>query len=249
MDQERELVSLRRVTLTYGLTRILERTDQRIVAGERIALVGQAGSGKTQLLRVLSSLVIPFFGSVRLFGQKLHRNQELLAQVRRSIGMQFQNFALFDSMTVLENAAFPLVAGLGLPEAEAEARARAILAQVGLGEFEGVLPGGLSGGQKRRLAVARALVGGAPLALFDDPVAGLDPVNSGKILDLIFAARAGVEGSTVVCAHDVDRLLPRVTRVLMLHKGRLVFDGSPEEFRRSEEPAAAAFTAALEVRA
>jgi phospholipid/cholesterol/gamma-HCH transport system ATP-binding protein len=249
LDQERELVSLRRVTLTYGLTKILERTDLRIVAGERIALVGQAGSGKTQLLRVLSSLVIPFFGSVRLFGQKLHRNQALLAQVRRSIGMQFQGFALFDSMTVLENAAFPLVAGLGLPEAEAQVRARAMLAQVGLGEFEGVLPGGLSGGQKRRLAVARALVGGAPLALFDDPVAGLDPVNSGKILDLIFAARAGVEGSTVVCAHDVDRLLPRVTRVLMLHKGRLVFDGSPEEFRRSEEPAAAAFTAALEVRA
>jgi phospholipid/cholesterol/gamma-HCH transport system ATP-binding protein len=149
--------------------------------------------------------------------------------------MLFQNNALFDHLTVFENIAFPLRRLYQLPEAEIEERVRERLACVGLSGFEGRLPGGLSGGQKKRVGVARATVARAPIVLYDEPAAGLDPVTSQKIFDLLRAEQRSANATVMMVSSDLDRLLTVTDRVGMLHKGELVFDGTTEEARASTD--------------
>lgn len=239
-----ELLGLSRVSLMSGFDRILDRVSLSVRSGETIALFGQSGSGKTQLLRIVATLVIPVFGSVQLFGQKVRRNQQLLNSLRRRLGMQFQNFALFDSMNVLENVSFPLTAGLGLPEGRGRDLARAMLERVGLAGAEALEISALSGGMKRRLSVARVLAAEPELAIFDDPIAGLDPRSAASLMELVFSERSRTGGTTIVAGNDLERIIPGVDRVLMLEKGAVVFDGAAADFRASAGGAAGAFAAA-----
>ena len=159
-----------------------------------------------------------------------------LQTLRAKFGMLFQNNALFDHLTVGDNIAFPLRRLFRLPEEEVRARVRERLACVALSGFEDRMPGGLSGGQKKRVGVARATITRAPIVLYDEPAAGLDPVTSQKIFELLRSEQRASKATVIMVSSDLDRLLTVTDRVGMLHRGRMIFDGTTDEARESREP-------------
>lgn len=202
-----------------------------------LALVGPGASGKSVLLKSVAGLLRPDRGDVFVDGVSLaDKDEPGLAEVRKGIGMLFQNYALFDYLTVGENIAFPLRRLFDLPEEEVQARVSERLARVSLPGFEHRIPRSLSGGQKKRVGIARATVARAPILLYDDPTAGLDPVTSQKIYDLIKGEQREQRGCVVMISSDVAGVLTIADRVAMLHRGKLVFEGSADEAKTSVDP-------------
>jgi phospholipid/cholesterol/gamma-HCH transport system ATP-binding protein len=209
---------------------VLSGVDLEIAEGTLYGLVGPGASGKTVLLKVVSGLLRPDSGSISVAGRELSTldDRALLTEQRR-IGMLFQNNALFDFMTVEENIAFPLRRLFALSEAEVQERVAERLARVGLSGFEQRLPAGLSGGQKKRVGIARATITRAPILLYDEPAAGLDPVTSQRIFDLLRAEQRAAGATVVMVSSDIERLLSVTDRLAMLHRGQVVFDGTTSE--------------------
>jgi len=202
-----------------------------------LALVGPGASGKSVLLKSVAGLLRPDRGDVFVDGVSLaDKDEPGLAEVRKGIGMLFQNYALFDYLTVGENVAFPLRRLFDLPEEEIQARVSERLERVSLPGFEDRIPRSLSGGQKKRVGIARATVARAPILLYDDPTAGLDPVTSQKIYDLIKGEQREQRGCVVMISSDVAGVLTIADRVAMLHRGKLVFEGSADEAKTSVDP-------------
>jgi len=202
-----------------------------------LALVGPGASGKSVLLKSVAGLLRPDRGDVFVDGVSLaDKDEPGLAEVRKGIGMLFQNYALFDYLTVGENVAFPLRRLFDLPEEEIQARVSERLERVSLPGFEDRIPRSLSGGQKKRVGIARATVARAPILLYDDPTAGLDPVTSQKIYDLIKGEQREQRGCVVMISSDVAGVLTIAERVAMLHRGKLVFEGSADEAKTSVDP-------------
>ena len=199
-------------------------------------LIGPGASGKSLLLRMITGLMRPDSGKVTVGGRDvLSMGDMQLHEFRKGIGMLFQNNALFDFMTVAENIAFPLRRLFDLPEAEISARVAERLSRVDLPGFEARLPAGLSGGQKKRVGVARATVTRAPIVLYDEPAAGLDPVTSQKIFDLLRAEQRAARSTVIMVSSDLDRLLTVTDRVGMMLNGRLIFEGTTDEARNSTD--------------
>jgi phospholipid/cholesterol/gamma-HCH transport system ATP-binding protein len=189
------------------------------------------------VLKMITALMTPDSGTVQIGEDIVTGATELeLEKIRRGIGMLFQNNALFDHMTVFDNVAFPLRRLYAPPDAEVRERVRERLERVSLAGFEERLPRSLSGGQKKRVGVARATVTRAPVVLYDEPAAGLDPVTSQKIFDLLRAEQRASDATAVMVSSDLDRLLTVTDRVGMLYKGELIFDGTTGEARSSNEP-------------
>lgn len=222
------------VCVAFGDKQVLSGVSFEVPEGCVFALIGPGASGKSVLLKTLAGLVRPARGRVRVRGAEITSMDEAaLAEVRRSIGMLFQNYALFDYMTVGENIAFPLRRLFDLKEEEIAARVADRLERMALPGFEDRAVGGLSGGQKKRVGVARATVARPPILLYDEPTAGLDPVTSQKIYDLIREDQRSQGTTNVVISSDVNGLLTIADRVAMLHRGRLIFEGTVEEARAS----------------
>ena len=216
---------------------VLRDVHLSVPRGCLYGLVGPGASGKSVLLKCLVGLVLPDRGEVVIDGHTLTGLDELsLQRVRQRFGMLFQNNALFDYLTVGENIAFPLRRMGITDEAELAARVADRLAAVSLAGFEARLPAGLSGGQKKRVGVARATVTRAEVVLYDEPAAGLDPVTSQKIFDLLRREQRETGATVVMVSSDLDRLLTVTDRVGMLYKGELIFDGTTEEAKTSSEP-------------
>ncbi len=225
------------VSVAFGDKQVLSGISFEVPEGCVFALIGPGASGKSVLLKTLAGLVRPARGRVRVRGAEItSMDESALADVRKSIGMLFQNYALFDYMTVGENIAFPLRRLFDLKEEEIAARVAERLERMALPGFEDRAVGGLSGGQKKRVGVARATVARPPLLLYDEPTAGLDPVTSQKIYDLIREDQRSQGTTNVVISSDVNGLLTIADRVAMLHRGRLVFEGTVEEARVSSIP-------------
>lgn len=200
-------------------------------------LVGPGAAGKSVLLKVVTGLLKPERGTVHVAGKDIPNATELeLSALRLEIGMLFQNNALFDHLTVGENIAFPLRRLTKLDDKEIAERVAERLARVNLPGFEDRMPSGLSGGQKKRIGVARATITKAPIVLYDEPAAGLDPVTSQKIFDLLRAEQKERDATVLMVSSDLDRLLPTTDRVGMLYKGELLFDGPTEQAMRETEP-------------
>jgi len=224
---------------------VLRGIDLHVPAGCIYALIGPGASGKSVLLKVVAGLVRPERGKVYVDGEELGELDDLgLASVRRKIGMLFQNYALFD-MTVFENIAFPLRRLYDLPDTEVRERVAERLARVALPGTEDRDPSRMSGGQKKRIGVARATVARPPIVLYDEPTAGLDPVTSQKIYDLIRDEQRAQGTTVMVISSDVSGVLSIADRVGMLHEGELVFDGTAEEARDSTIPAVRQFVHGL----
>ena len=213
---------------------VLRHINLEIPRGCLYGLIGPGASGKSVLLKCLAGLLRPQHGEVRVLGQDVTKlDEQGLSALRQRMGMLFQNNALFDFMTVAENIGFPL-RQRGAPDGQIRERVAERLACVGLSGFEERLPSRLSGGQKKRVGVARATVAAAEVVLYDEPAAGLDPVTSQRIFDLLRAEQRAAGATVVMVSSDLDRLLPVTDRIGVLLDGKLVFDGSVAAARQSE---------------
>lgn len=208
---------------------LLDGVDLAIARGAIWGLIGPAACGKSVLLKLLCGLVEADTGSIVVDGNEVvGASAPLLAKVRGQIGMLFQNNALFDFMSVLENVAFPLLRA-GVERDEAETRAAARLRAVGLAGSERKQPAELSGGMKKRVGVARASVARPALLLYDEPTAGLDPVTTSKIYELLAADQAESKATVVVVSSDVDGLRRFAPEMALLAGGRLRYAGPTAE--------------------
>ena len=229
-------LEVQRVTKRHQGRVVLDDVSLEVRAGEILGLVGPGGHGKSVLLKLLPRLLVPDLGRVLLDGKDLALLSTFdLARAREGFGYLFQNYALFDFMTVLDNVAFPLRQErhrVSAPEIERRVRLR--LAEVGLTRACDQFPHELSGGMKKRVGLARATVTEPSIALFDDPSAGLDPVTSSRIFALIQAMHRQTAGcATVVVSHDIDRMQAIVDRWVVLEHGRVVFSGARTELAQT----------------
>lgn len=205
--------------------------------GELVGLIGPPASGKSVLLRAIAGLEAFEAGSIIVGGQELmDASESTLRQVRGHIGMLFQNVALFDFMTVYENVAFPLRRLAKLGEDEIAQRVHFELHAVGLSSLEAAMPARLSGGQKRRVGLARAAISRPRVLLYDEPAAGLDPVTTSRTFALLKEQRRRLGATIVVVSSDIDRLLPLVDRIAVMYQGRVIFQGTHAELALSHQP-------------
>jgi phospholipid/cholesterol/gamma-HCH transport system ATP-binding protein len=224
---------------------VLKGVSLEVEKGELLALIGRSGYGKSVLLKHVAGLLRPDQGRVLLDSQDMGRLRGRdLIRVRNRLGFLFQSGALFDSMTVLDNVAFPLREKTRLSEREIREKVMAELEQVGLLGSEEKFPSQISGGMVKRASLARALVEEPEIMLIDEPTTGLDPLTGQTILNLIDACHKRLRFSGIVVTHEVPKIFEIVNKVVMLHEGRVVFAGTPEEILSSEEETVKAFVTA-----
>ena len=220
---------------------VLAGVSIHVRRGDVLGIIGAGGVGKSLLLKMLCGLVEPDSGTIEVGGEPIAELDTVaMARVREQFGMLFQNYALFDFMTVGENVAFPLEQRRELPPDEIHARVAARLLEVDLPGTERLFPSELSGGMKKRVALARATIAQAPLLLYDDPTAGLDPVTSSKIFKLIERLHSD-DGATVIVGHDVDRMAAVCKRWLLLHEREVHFRGTTAEALASTDDVVSTF--------
>jgi len=224
---------------------VLRGVSFGVERGETLVIMGGSGSGKTVTLRLVAGLIRPSSGTVRVFGRRIDDlGEEDLLPIRRRMGYVFQGAALFDSLSVLENVAYPLREHTSLGEAEIRARVRHFLSLVGLGdEVLALLPAELSGGMRKRVGIARALAPEPQMLLFDEPTAGLDPTNARLVAELIVQLRGGVCDTAIVVTHDLELARTVAERVAILIEGRFAALGTLPAVLGSGDPAVQAFLA------
>lgn len=229
------MISLVNVHRSFDGVKALEGLTVSVPEGTLFGVVGPGGCGKSTFCKVVCGLERPDLGVVMVGGIDLMRaTRKQLVEVRSRCGVQFQNDALFEHMTVLENVSYPLTRLTTLGDTDIKYRAMEHLAMVGLAGFEDRLPNRLSGGQRRRVALARACATDPKILICDDPTAGLDPVTSRKILDMIAGIRYQVRNTVVVISSDVIGLLSVAERVALMWSGRVIDEGTPASFWQSE---------------
>jgi phospholipid/cholesterol/gamma-HCH transport system ATP-binding protein len=241
------LFEIRGLTRKYGPKVVLEGLDFDIVKDECLVILGRSGTGKSVTLRQLNGLEKPDAGSIVFDGTDLTRLEERdLFPFRRRIAMLFQSGALFDSMNVLENVAFPLREHTEMSEKEIRETVRHKLSLVGLKDVETKAPSDLSGGMKKRVALARSLALEPEVVLFDEPTTGLDPITSATIGKLINSIQEGTGVTSVVVTHDIPLARRVGDRIALIADGKFRFIGTWEEAERSDDPALSDFLAGRE---
>jgi phospholipid/cholesterol/gamma-HCH transport system ATP-binding protein len=242
---ERPVVELVDVRKRFDGNEVLRGVSLTVERGETMVIMGGSGSGKTVTLRLIAGLIRPTSGVVRVFGRRLDTlGEEELLPIRRRMGYVFQGAALFDSLSVHENVAYPLREHTSLGEAEIRDRVLHFLSLVGLNaDVLRLLPSELSGGMRKRVGIARALAQEPELLLFDEPTAGLDPTNARMVSELIVQLRGGVCDTAVVVTHDIELTRTVADRVAIFIDGRFAALGPRDEVLASDEPAVQAFLA------
>jgi phospholipid/cholesterol/gamma-HCH transport system ATP-binding protein len=222
---------------SFGSQQVLRGVNLRVHRGEILAIIGRSGSGKTVLLRLIIGLVRPNRGQILIEGADITQlSGRRLDRVRERFGMLFQGGALFDSMTVFDNVAFPLREKTDLSPAEVTAQVQKMLENVGLGEMGYKFPAELSGGMKKRTALARALITNPSIILFDEPTTGLDPILGRAIHQLIQETHDAFGYTAVVVSHEIPEVFDIATRVAVVHEGRILAEGTPEMIVKSPDP-------------
>ena len=237
------VISFRKVSRRFGDKVVLDAVDLDVFAGEVLVILGGSGSGKSVSLRLMNGLDRPDDGTIVVNGTDItHLSEEELVPTRRKVGMLFQGGALFDSMSVFENIAFPLWEHTQMTDDEIRERAAQVLAFVDLGpEVLPLLPSSLSGGMKKRVSLARTISLKPDVLLYDEPTTGLDPVTSMTINHLIKDLNERLATTSVVVTHDITTALFVADRIAFLKDGRFSFVGSREEAVASAVPELRAF--------
>lgn len=236
------LVQLRSVTLRFNGRPILDNLDLLVARRERLVVLGPSGTGKSTLLKLLVATLQPDAGSISIKGFDVARlKRRKLIQLRMHMGMVFQYSALISSMTVRENLALPLEELTRKSQDEIEKVIDEKLEFVGLPETKKLLPNELSGGMRKRVAVARALVLEPELVLFDEPTAGLDPVASSVIDNLILGLGDKTNATCIIVTHELESAFRIASRIAMLYEGKIIEDAEPEQFKRSRNPVVVQF--------
>ncbi len=231
------LVELRDVWKSFEANHVLRGISLELHRGTTLAVMGGSGAGKTVLLRIIAGLVRPDSGEVSLFGTRIDRmREEAMLALRRRTGFVFQGAALFDSLSIFENVAFPLREHTTLSLGEITDRVHRFLALVGLPDTDDLLPAELSGGMRKRVGIARALVMEPEVVFFDEPTAGLDPTNARLVAELIAELRTGVCDTAIVVTHDIEFADMVADRMAILYHGRFAGLGPPAEIHRSANP-------------
>lgn len=227
-------IVLERVSRAFGSKKVLVEASLKINAGEIIAVLGASGSGKSVTLKTINGLIAPDSGNVDVLGHRVNDLSERdLAPLRRRVSYLFQGGALFDSMTVFDNIAFPIREHLTTDSDDIAQRVATLLAMVQLDDVEHMVPSELSGGMRKRVAVARALALEPEIILYDEPTTGLDPVTGRAIANLILDLDRRLGVTSVVVTHDIPLVLRVAERVAFLEHGRFVFDGDLKTAQQS----------------
>jgi phospholipid/cholesterol/gamma-HCH transport system ATP-binding protein len=231
------MIEARQLKKSFGPQRVLDGVDLRVEKSESVVIIGRSGGGKSILLKHLIGLLKPDQGDVIIDGESIAgMNERQLLKVRRKFGMLFQGAALFDSLTVAENVGFVLRRERKLTEPEIDKTVDQALDMVDLGGTQNKKPAELSGGMRKRVGLARAIVYQPEIVLYDEPTTGLDPIVADSIDHLIVRVREQLEVTTVAVTHDMRSARRIGQRILMLHQGRIHFTGTPDEIFQSKDP-------------
>jgi phospholipid/cholesterol/gamma-HCH transport system ATP-binding protein len=221
---------------SFGRQIVLDRVTLQVAPGETLVVLGRSGTGKSVLLRLLIGLQRPDSGSILLLGQEVTElSEDLLNEVRKKVGFVFQYAALYDSLTVSENVEFPLKYHTRMTARQRRDRAIEILSRVGMDNAAAKMPTDISGGMKKRVGLARALALEPEIMLYDEPTAGLDPITSGEINELILTLQQDRKMSSIVVTHEMHSAGMIADRVALLNEGNVVFEGRFEELKNSDD--------------
>jgi len=231
-SKEKEVViSIRDLHKSFGNNCVLDGVDLDLYRGENLVVLGRSGSGKSVLIRIIAGLLKPDKGTVKVFGREVDKlNKEELAELRLKIGFLFQHNALYDSMTIRENLEFPLRRNSKEnSNGEANDKVKNVLEAVGLAKTIDQMPSELSGGQQKRISIARTLIMKPEIMLYDEPTAGLDPLTSAEINELMNQVKEKYKTSSIIITHDLTCAKETGDRIFMLVDGKFVRKGSFEE--------------------
>jgi phospholipid/cholesterol/gamma-HCH transport system ATP-binding protein len=250
-NSNQSLIELRELSVQFGAQSVLREIDLVIPSGQTLSIIGESGCGKTVLLKTMIGLVQPSDGYVSFDGRRLDElNDKQMTAERTRFGYVFQNAALFDSMTVAENVAFPLAQNQKLRSNDVRDAVAEYLAEVGLPESVMTKkPAQLSGGMRKRVGLARALAMNPEVILYDEPTTGLDPIMSDVINELIIRTREHHQVTSILVTHDMKNAYKTSDRIVMLyplarlddHESQIVFDGTPQEIQASTDKRVAQF--------
>ncbi|RDV39317.1 ABC transporter ATP-binding protein [Bradymonadaceae bacterium TMQ3] len=231
------IIELVDVYKSFGDDHVLKGLSLKVMPGKITIIIGASGSGKSVLIKHMNGLLRPDKGTVRLFGQDVSKlGDQALDRLRKRVGTMFQNYALFDSLTVRENVAFALVEHGAMARAQAEELAETIIEDLDLGHALDQYPATLSGGMKKRVSLARAIVSNPEVVLFDEPTTGLDPVMMEFVDKLIEEITRKYALTSVLISHDLATIFRIADQVAVLAEGKIICVGRPEEIRESEDP-------------
>jgi phospholipid/cholesterol/gamma-HCH transport system ATP-binding protein len=230
-------IDIKGLKKSFGEKKVLDGVDLEIKKGESMVIIGASGTGKSVLIKHVIGLMLPDAGTVSVDGVRIAELSSFEANVfRRRFGMLFQGGALFDSMTVYDNIAFPLCERGGVPAKQIDERVREMLSLVEMTGWESHMPSDLSGGMKKRVGLARALVASPSIMLYDEPTTGLDPVVGGVIDRLIVRTRDRFSVTSITITHDMKSANRIADKIAMLFRGKVIAIGSPEEIRKDSLP-------------
>jgi len=237
MNGENAVISIRGLYKSFGDNHVLRGVDLDVFEKENVVVLGRSGTGKSVLIKIIVGLLKPDKGSVRVLGEEIDQlSGKALEDLRRKIGFSFQNSALYDSMTVRENLEFPLVRNLKhLSRKEIETDIDDVLDAVGLLQTKNQMPSELSGGQRKRIGIARTLILRPTIMLYDEPTAGLDPITSIEINNLINEVKERYQTSAIVITHDLTCAKTTGDRIAMLLDGSFVKEGTFDEVFASDD--------------
>ncbi len=237
------MIAVRNVYKRFGSQVVLDGVSLTIEEGKVTTIVGPSGVGKSVLLKLIMGMLAPEAGSIEVFGRDITaaRSEEERNEIRASLGVLFQSAALFDSLSVYENVAFPLCQRFSLSREEIHERVVRMLGSLSLESYVHKLPQEISIGVRKRVGMARALITEPKVLLFDEPNTGLDPLVGQEVYDLITSCRARWGFTGVVISHELPEVFQVSDRVAMILKGKIIAEGTPAEFVASDNPAVQQF--------
>jgi len=242
LDPDQPVIELIDVSIGFRDKQVLDGLSLKIIPGKTTVIVGRSGSGKTVLLKLMMGLLRPQRGKVILFGRDLATVSDVeVLELRKRMGMLFQNYALFDALSVEENVGFTLTENSDVRQRDIDRLSEELIRILGLTGSERLLPAELSGGMKKRVSLARALVANPEVVLFDEPTTGLDPIMIQKVDEMIALANQQYQITSVIISHDLASTQRLADRVGFLHDGKIIFYGTYEEFTHSQLPAVRSF--------
>lgn len=230
------VISIKELHKSFGKLEVLKGIDLTVGRGENVAVLGKSGSGKSVLIKIIVGLLKPDRGTLTVLEKEVEQlNGKELDELRLRIGFSFQGSALYDSMSVFENLAFPLIMNVKhLPKKEVEAAVEEALEAVGLKDKAERMPAELSGGQRKRIGIARALILKPEIMLYDEPTAGLDPITSAEINELINEVQEKYNTSSIIITHDLTCAKNTCNRIVMLVEGKFLPSGKFEEIFKTD---------------